>query len=85
MEEVEILLTTYQTEPNYLKEQIESILNQTYPNIKLLISDDCSKSKQIKEILEEYQKRDNRIKLYLQEKNLGYNKNFEFLLKQSNI
>lgn len=83
MEEVEILLTTYKTDPTYLREQIESILNQNYQNIKILISDDCSSSEEIKEILEEYQKKDKRIKLYLQEENLGYNKNFEFLLKQA--
>ena len=83
-EEVEILLTTYNTKIEYLKQQIESILNQTYQNFKLLISDDASTKKEIKPTLEAYQKQDNRITLYLQEKNLGYNKNFEFLLKQAN-
>lgn len=82
-EEVEILLTTYNTEIEYLKQQIESILNQTYRNFKLLISDDASTKEEIKPILEAYQKQDNRVTLYLQEKNLGYNKNFEFLLKQA--
>lgn len=83
-EKVDILLTTYNTETEYLKQQIESILNQTYQNFKLLISDDASTKKEIITILENYQKRDNRIVLYKQEKNLGYNKNFEFLLKQAN-
>ena len=83
-ENVEILLTTYNTEIEYLKQQIESILNQTYKNFNLLISDDASTKKEVKQILEDYQKKDNRITLYLQEKNLGYNKNFEFLLKQAN-
>ena len=79
-EEIDILLTTYNTEIEYLKQQIESILNQTYQNFRLLISDDDSTKKEVKAILEEYQKQDNRITLYRQEKNLGYNKNFEFLL-----
>ncbi len=82
-EEIDILLTTYNTEIEYLKQQIESILNQTYQNFRLLISDDDSTKKEVKAILEEYQKQDNRITLYRQEKNLGYNKNFEFLLKQA--
>ena len=82
-EKIDILLTTYNTEKEYLKKQIESILNQTYINFKLLISDDCSKNKEIIEILKEYKNKDQRIELYIQEKNLGYNKNFEFLLKQS--
>lgn len=84
MQEVDILLTTYNTEIEYLKEQIESILNQTYQNFRLLISDDASTKKEVKEMLEQYQNKDKRITLYQQEKNLGYNKNFEFLLKQAN-
>ena len=40
-ENIDILLATYNGE-KYIKEQIESILNQTYKNIKLIISDDCS-------------------------------------------
>ena len=37
---IDVLMTTYNGE-KYLKEQIESILNQTYKNINLIISDDC--------------------------------------------
>ena len=62
-EEIDILLTTYNTEIEYLKQQIESILNQTYQNFRLLISDDDSTKKEVKDILEEYQKQDNRITL----------------------
>lgn len=76
---IDILLATYNGE-KYLKEQIESILNQTYPNIRLIISDDGSTDK-TREILETYQKKEN-IEIHFQEKNLGYIKNFEFLLKQ---
>ena len=65
----------------YLKEQIESVLNQTYKNIRILISDDCSKDR-TQEILQEYEKKDDRIKIFLHDRNLGSNKNFEFLLRQ---
>lgn len=82
-EKVDILLTTYNTNIEYLKQQIESILKQTYQNFRLLISDDFSEKEEVRTILKEYKKQDKRIILYLQEKNLGYNKNFEFLLKQS--
>ena len=40
-EKIDILLTTYNTKIEYLKMQIDSILNQTYKNFKLIISDDC--------------------------------------------
>jgi len=77
---VDILLATYNGE-KYLKEQIESILNQTYSDFRLLISDDCS-SDNTKEILKEYKKKDSRIVLYFQQENLGVIKNFEFLLNK---
>ena len=79
---IEILMATYNGE-KYIKEQIDSIINQTYKNWELLIRDDGSKDKTIK-ILREYQKRDVRIKLLEDNKgNLGFVKNFEELLKNS--
>ena len=78
-EKVDVLMATYNGE-KYLKDQIESILNQTYKNIQIIISDDCSTDK-TREILKEYEKND-KIKIYYQQKNLGYIKNFEFLLEK---
>ena len=83
-EKVDILLAIYNTNIEYLKQQIESILKQTYKNFRLLISDDFSEKEEIRNILKEYKQKDKRIILYWQEKNLGYNKNFEFLLEQAN-
>lgn len=80
MERVDILLATYNGE-NYLVEQLESILSQSYSNFRLLISDDCS-TDGTRKILEEYKEKDNRIQLFFQGKNLGVIKNFEYLLKK---
>ena len=82
-DKVDILLTTYNTKKEYLKMQIDSILNQTYKNFTLIISDDCSPNNEVRQILKEYEKKDDRVKLYFQEKNLGYTKNFEFVLAKS--
>jgi len=78
-EKIDILLATYNGE-KYLKEQIDSILNQTYKNINLIISDDCSNDSTI-QILKIYEK-DKRVNVYYQDTNLGYVKNFEFLLSK---
>ena len=80
---VDILLATYNTNEQYLKEQIDSLLNQTHKNIKIYISDDASNNKNTIKTLEEYSNKDERIKLYMHEKNIGFNANFEFLLSQS--
>ena len=80
---VDILLTTYNSKIEYLKMQIDSILQQTYTNFTLIISDDCSPNEEVREVLKEYEKKDNRIKLFFQSQNLGYTKNFEFVLIKS--
>lgn len=80
---VDVLLATYNSNIEYLKKQIDSILNQTYKNIHLIISDDNSSKKEVIEILKEYENKDERITVLKQENNLGYLKNFEFLLNKS--
>ena len=77
---VDVLIATCNGE-KYVREQIESILNQTYKNINLIISDDKSDDS-TPEILKELAKKDSRIVLNLQESRLGVVGNFEFLLKQ---
>lgn len=78
MEQIDILLATYNGE-KYLEEQLDSIIKQTYSNFRLIISDDCS-TDNTKNILQEYEKKDDRIIVYYQKENLGFIENFEFLL-----
>ena len=78
-ETVTIVLPTYNGE-KYLKEQIDSILNQTYSKIKLIIADDCS-TDSTREILKTYES-DERITVFYQTKNQGVVKNIEFLLEK---
>ena len=79
-ETVDVLMATYNGE-KYVAEQIESILNQTYPKIRLIISDDGS-TDNTKNILEEYAKKDNRIIIASHTERFGVVKNFEFLLSK---
>lgn len=82
-DKIDIILATYNTKIEYLKKQIDSILAQTYQNIELIISDDNSSKKEVRETLKKYEEKDARVKLYIQEKNIGYIKNFEFLLEKA--
>jgi glycosyltransferase involved in cell wall biosynthesis len=75
---VDILMATYNGE-KYLKEQIDSILNQSFNEFELIIVDDCS-SDSTAEILEQYAIKDKRIKLFFNSENLGVQLNFEKLL-----
>jgi glycosyltransferase involved in cell wall biosynthesis len=66
---ISICLPAYNGE-KYLRECIESILNQTFKNIELLIIDDCSSDKTVN-IAQEYAAKDSRIRVILNEHNLG--------------
>jgi len=57
----------------YIKETIDSILNQTYKNIELVIVNDNSTDNTV-EVIESI--KDDRIKLYHNEKNLGMSGNW---------
>lgn len=78
MEKIDILLATYNGQ-KYLSELLESILSQTYENIRILVCDDCSSDDTFK-ILEEYLRKDERIIVFKNEKNIGSDKTFQFLL-----
>jgi glycosyltransferase involved in cell wall biosynthesis len=71
---ISIAMSTYNGE-RFIKEQIDSILEQSYSNLELIITDDGSSDKTI-DIIKDYQKKDIRIKLYQNETNLGFVQNF---------
>lgn len=66
---VSILVPVYNTEEKFLRECIESALGQTYKNIELCLADDNSSDKKIKPILEEYKKKDPRVKVIYRKEN----------------
>ena len=72
---ISIVLITYNGE-KYIREQLDSILEQTMQNLEIVVCDDCS-TDSTKHILEEYARKDFRIVLHFNEKNLGYLKNVE--------
>lgn len=76
---ISVALCTYNGE-KFLLEQMDSILAQTYKNLEIIIVDDCSTDKTT-EIINVYAEKDKRIKLFRNEANLGFNKNFEKALR----
>ena len=74
---VSILLTVYEVNPDFLKECLESILNQTYDNVEILVIDDCSPNTDYKFI----KKISPKIKLIRNRVNLGMQKSLNKLFK----
>lgn len=83
--QISILMAVYEPRMDWLKLQLESLNQQTYPNIKLYIRDDCSPTvphEEIKKCVAQcirafpYELRRN-------EKNAGSNQTFEWLTQEA--
>ena len=72
---VSVVIATYNGE-KFLAEQLDSIFNQSYKNIEVIAVDDAS-SDSTYNILKQYSLKYKNLKIFVNEKNLGYIKNFE--------
>ena len=72
---VSVVLGTYNGEA-YLQEQLRSVLAQTYPALEIIAIDDGSSDRTV-DILREYAGRDPRMRVVVNERNLGFIRNFE--------
>ena len=71
---VDILMCTYNGE-DFIEQQIQSILDQTHTDFRLIIVDDISGDRTV-EIIKKMMLLDERIEFHQNEKNLGYFNNF---------
>jgi glycosyltransferase involved in cell wall biosynthesis len=72
---ISIAMTTFNGK-KYIREQMDSILAQSYIHFELIICDDCS-TDSTWAILQEYKEKDTRIHCYKNDYNIGFKKNFE--------
>ena len=79
---VSVGIATY-NRPDSLRKALESVVGQTYSNLEIIISEDCSPCEETKAILREYAARDSRIKCFHQKTNLGPPRNVRFLMEQA--
>ena len=78
MPKVSVLTPLYNTNPKFLKEMIESILNQTFNDFEFILLNDSPSNKEIKDIVLSYN--DKRIIYVENEENLGISKSRNKLL-----
>lgn len=80
---VDILLSVYNPNLDFLIKQLQSLDNQTYENIEVIIFDDCVDARCDLTIFDKcIQNKKYRILPY-QDQNLGYAKAFEYLVAES--
>ena len=79
---VSVICISYNHAP-YLVASLNSVLQQSYPNIELLIADDCS-TDHSKEVIENWIKNHPTISFFPNLTNLGNTKTFNNVLKKAN-
>ena len=77
---VTIGIPTYNRADGYLRETLESALAQSYPNLEILVADNCS-TDNTKLVVESY--KDKRVRYFRHETGLIPNDNFNFCLSQA--
>ena len=80
MSKISVLMPVYNTKEEYLREAVESILNQTFSDFELIIVDDGS-DKDITEFIHSFN--DNRIKFFRNERNIGVSETRNRLLNMA--
>lgn len=69
MPKVSVLMPVYNTKEEYLREAIESVLNQTFPDFELIILNDASKDENVERVVRSYT--DKRIVYAKNQQNMG--------------
>lgn len=75
---ISVIMSVYNAE-KYLKEAVDSVLNQTYKNFEFIIVNDCSKDNSLA-ILKEYERDHKNIILINNADNLGLTRNLNLAL-----
>lgn len=71
---VSVLMSVYNAPASFLRESIDSILQQSYRDFEfIIINDGCTKGDTV-DTLNEYEKKDSRIQLICNEENIGLTK-----------
>ena len=65
--------------PAGLKKCLETIVTQSYKNLEIIISDNCSTDELVQQVILEFAAKDSRIKHFRQSANIGLEENFNFV------
>lgn len=78
---ISVIIPVYNHE-KFIAQTIQSVLSQTYQNWEMLIVDDCSKDSSWS-IIQEWARKDSRIKAFRNDENKGLIPNWKFLIENS--
>lgn len=70
-EKVSVLMSIYKEPLDWIETSVESILNQTYKNIQVVLISDNPESVELTQYLKKVQEKDKRVLVIINEKNIG--------------
>ena len=69
--------------PELLARTLDCLINQTYRNLEIIVSDNASSDPSVAKTLNDYSARDSRIRVFRQDDNIGAKENFLYVLEKS--
>lgn len=81
MPKISVVMSVYKEPVEWMRQSIDSILNQTYPDFEFIIINDKPDREENAQLLNEYAQKDNRIKIITNEENIGLTKSLNKGLK----
>jgi len=76
---VSVCIPTYNNHLGLIK-TLDCITNQTYKNLEIIVSDNCSENPNVQSVIKEFAEIDIRIKPYRQSENIGVDANYRFVI-----
>lgn len=68
---ISLIMPVYNVRPEWLRAAVDSVIRQSYTNWELCIADDCSTDHDLKQLLHEISRRDERIHIRFLQQNIG--------------
>jgi glycosyltransferase involved in cell wall biosynthesis len=69
--------------PDGLRQVLECLIDQTYSNLEIIVSDNCSHGSETTKVVLDLMQKDSRIKYFRQPQNIGSFNNYKFLLERA--
>lgn len=82
MPRITVGLATF-NRPDGLKRTLAAVLAQTYQDLRVIVSDNCSSDSEVDRVLRDYPRRDSRVEVFRQSQNVGQLDNFRWLFEQA--
>ena len=79
---VSIGIPTY-SRPNELRATLEQIVGQSHSNLEIIVSDNATEGDSVRQVVQSFAAIDHRIRYFRQQRNLGPESNFQFVLDKA--